>query len=129
MTRGQRLLTQALEDVRAIEARDPRVREIYGALCHRIPLLVLKHGLCQTVAYLVAKAGRGEKPEEQAHDIALTSLARTLELPKDDLLSRVQGAGLAEYLRQTRLVLAAAIYYKRFAVSVLGVEAAQDDDR
>ena len=58
MTRRQQLMAQAINHVQAI-GEDQATRQAYGALCHKLPILIQKNGLCQTVAFLDSKAGTG----------------------------------------------------------------------
>jgi CRISPR-associated protein Cmr5 len=122
MTRRQALLAQALRHVQALPD-DAAVRRVYGGLCHTLPVLVRRNGLCQTVAFLNAKAGDGS-PQKRAYTLLCDHLAVTLRQSSPALLPYVAGLSLAEYVQATRTVLAASEFYKRFAVSMLGVESA-----
>lgn len=130
-TRSQQLMRQALADVREVErAFGPRseTATAYGGLCHTLPVLVRTHGLCQTLALIEDKAGGGG-PSEQAYATLRQHIAGLLGIASShELLSTVADAPLTAYLFQTRLVLDAWVYYKRFAVSLLNVESGQERD-
>lgn len=131
MTRQQRYLSDALGAVQAIaaatEEASPR-RRIYGGLCHAFPVLVLTNGLCQTMAFIEAKAAGPPGPQRDAYrDLKHNVIAVLGSGP--DPLDVVRQAPLRDYMRHTRMVLEAWVYYKRFAVSELGVGAGDDEDR
>lgn len=128
MTRQQRYMTQALEHVTAVKAQQSEsVRTIYGGLCHQIPVLVRACGLCQTLAFVAekAQAAEGQTDRARAYQLWLRHIADALKTPEDSLLDLVRAAPMLDYMRHTRTVLDAAIYYKRFAGSILKVTTAQ----
>ena len=136
-TRGQRLMRQALAHVTAVQAydqqrgADKQLARAYGGWCHRIPILVLTNGLCQTVAFLEDKASGQESPggyQKEACRLVRAHLAQVLGIDHADRLAqKVSEAPLPAYMHQTRLILNAWVYYKRFAVSLLGVEVGDVD--
>jgi CRISPR-associated protein Cmr5 len=93
----------------------------YGSMAHKLPMLIRSAGLAQALAFVEAR-GKDE------HRDLLDHLAKVV-LKKDD----VKGAKLAEqsrtttqlieYMRLTHEVMAALVWYKRFAQSVLDVDA------
>jgi len=105
----------------------------YGSLCHNFPLMVLKSGLSQAVAFVWVKSkGKEEKPQAQF----LKHLAELVEFSPANNPSKFQihinELQLIEYQRYTRKILAASIWYKRFAESILDVKAGEetpDDDK
>lgn len=115
MTRSQQLLSRALHDVQRAKRLPEAAQRTYGSLCHRVPALVRRNGLCQTLAFLDAK-------KDGAHQLLLEHLAAQLHLRLPELLGRVGEAQLPVYMHQTRTVLSALTYYKRFAVSILHVD-------
>ena len=131
-TRSQRYFTTALAHVTTVAAEtapgDPR-RTTYGSLCHAFPIMVRKNGLCLAIAFVDAKGqGDGDGARKRAHRDLIDHVAAQLELPSGDLSGRVANAPVAEYLRLTRTILAAWVYYKRFAVSILKIEADQQPE-
>lgn len=166
MTRQQAYLAMALRHVQdvhaAIHPNQPQTKktaDIYGGLCHSFPILVRADGLCQAVAFAVAKAGptnpanpanppgqqaapggaganaQGqhtddtERARAQAYRLLLRHVGEVLELgqnqPPLTVLEAVRDAPLLSYAHQTRTILAAWVYYKRFAESVLDVKAGE----
>ena len=98
---------------------------IYGGLCHSFPVLVRTCGLCQALAFHKAKASSGSPDRAAAHGRLLAHIGRILGAG-DDPLHAVRNAPAAEYMLHTRRVLAAWIYFKRFAESILNVSGAGD---
>ncbi len=91
----------------------------YGAMAHKLPILIHTAGLAQALAFVDA---RGNK----AHENLLNDLAATVEKgDKQQLLKSAREAGLSDYMRLTQQVMAALLWYKRFAQSVLGVDATE----
>lgn len=104
----------------------------YGSLCHNFPLMVLRSGLSQAVAFVWVKS---KDDENNPHGKFLKHLAQLVGRPEAEKVSVFQQyinqAELVEYQQFTRKILAASIWYKRFAESMLGVKAGQetlDDD-
>lgn len=131
-TRQQRYLTMALDhvgDVKKQTGKDETHR-IYGGLCHSFPVLVRACGLCQALAFVEEKAGR-ENSRGKAYLFLREHVAAQLGLKEPARLLEVVGGKettTAAYMRHTRTVLAAWVYYKRFAVSILAVESASNGE-
>ena len=107
------------------------VRKIYGGLCHSFPILVRTCGLCQALAFSKDKATvseGGSKPRHQAHQLLLDHVAQVLGSPGQDVLALIAKESAADYMLHTRRLLSAWIYFKRFAVSILKVENAKDEE-
>lgn len=106
--------------------KDKAKRKKYGSMAHKLPILIHSAGLAQAVAFVQSR-----KSVEQKQ--LLTDLAGTLgEGNGEALAGRSRTADLAEYMLLTRRALAALVWYKRYAESILGVtaaDAADDDDR
>lgn len=127
MSRQQDYMRQALARVRDIQ-KNPEVsdkaRKDFGALCHKVPALVLNNGLGLTVAYLEAKSSNANDGFDLAHGAIAGLLGRDPANLNDHLVGRPNQS----YMLDTFTVLDAWVFYKRFAVSLLGVEAGTDDD-
>jgi len=121
-TMSQKYLERAAGRVAGAEGKE--WSKIYGGLCHSFPVLVRTAGLAQAVAYHTSKAAgsSGGGARKCAH-------ARIIEDYKDLLPNfNIEEAELREYMAATRSVLAAWIFYKRFAVSILKAEGANVAD-
>ena len=145
-TREQRYAARTMSRMEAVCGRPQAFQKQYGSLCHKLPVLILSAGLAQALAFLLARASSGPAAEgsrsgkegvltfPSAHHQLLVDLAWVLELPTSpgegvmpaSLLQQVQRASFLEYMRQTRLSLGALVWFKRFAQSLLQVEAADE---
>jgi CRISPR-associated protein (Cas_Cmr5). len=121
--------TQTQKDLAHVAGRVKEVEreswaKIYGGLCHSFPVLVKTAGLAQALEYHRSKASsesaENGSDRHQAH-ARLVADVRAL-LPDFN----AETASLSEYMRATRRVLAAWVFYKRFAVSMLKAEGAND---
>lgn len=125
MTRKQEDLTRALDHIGAMASESEATRTIYGSLCHALPALIRTSGLCEALAFVHEKAaGGGDRGA--AHARMWEHVAATLGVPPHQLLEHVRTRPSLAYLRDTVRVLEASVYYKRFAVSLLGVEPGEE---
>lgn len=125
-TRSQQQMSQALAHVMSVRGTD--AQPFYGDVCHLLPVLVQTNGLCQALAFIADKASRRDS-RGRAFGLIQQHVAAVLEIsPPEQLVARVSEAPLTTYLHHTRLVLAAWVYYKRFAVSVLDREPGHGED-
>lgn len=125
-TRSQTYASTVYAQVRQILGVPEDIQKQYGTLCHRFPVMVLRNGLAQTLGFLAAKAGVGN---DNAHAWLLNHLAQQLLNPQANraqLLQSVHAANLQEYRLLTRKALAVAIWYKRYAESLLDVTAGHE---
>lgn len=128
-TRAQESMAKALQLVQEVAQRDKKVQEIYGGLCHDFPILTRLCGLCQAIAFSADKAQSDDKARAEAHQLLLRHVGEILGIKtdgkggaKDPLLEAVIKANSLQYMLYTRQVLYAWVYFKRFAVSILGVK-------
>ena len=128
-TESQRAMQQALELVRQVSEENDEVKKIYGGLCHDFPILTRTCGLCQAIAFSADKAQSDDSARARAHQLLLKHIGQILGVPTngtggadDPLLKHIAEAEAMEYMLCTRKVLYAWVYFKRFAVSILGVE-------
>ena len=135
-TLSQFRMQQALDLVREVaeataEAtkESEKTREIYGNLCHEFPVLVRTCGLCQAIAFCADKAQSDDKARAEAYRLLLTHIGKILGVETNDtggsegsLTNKILTADTTKYMLYTRSVLQAWVYFKRFAVSVLGVK-------
>lgn len=102
--------------------RRKKVRDTYGGLCHSFPILILRDGLCQSLAFYESKSAKSVP-----HGLALSHVRQIIETTEPGDLSKiVAGLDLSTYLRATSRLLDAWIYHKRFAESILDVGSAAD---
>ncbi len=97
-------------------------RTKYGAMAHKLPVLIRTAGLAQALAFVDSRGTDEQK-------LLLDHLADVLNLEdRSALLTQSRIAELPEYMQLTRQVQAALVWCKRFAQSVLGIEAGDDPD-
>lgn len=129
MNRRLRYMSQALDNVQTVKNEPAeKTRDTYGSFCHDLPIFVRQDGLAQTVAYIEDKAGGNtNQPSDaqKAYQLLRGHMAQTIGVG-GSLLTHVRQAHLPQYMRDTTAILEAWIFYKRFAVSILDVEAGQD---
>ena len=120
-TRDQIYAATIYEQVKPIKDRGESERKKYGSMAHTLPVLVRTAGLAQALAFVQA---RGDEPQKRL----LSHLAQTVSAETSEaLLERSRSLDLGAYMRLTRDVLAALLWYKRFAQSVLHIEAGDDE--
>lgn len=124
-TNSQKYFGQALGHVQVVAKEKQEVRDIYGGLCHKFPILVLTCGLCQAIAFVESNAAKDDN-RGQAYRLLRRHVAALLDLTEATLLTKVREAKLTEYVRYTRRIRRAWVYYKRFAVSMLDIGSAAD---
>ena len=119
-TRGQQYARKIHEQVSKVVNEGERKQ--YGSMAHKLPVLVRTAGLAQALAFVEA---RGSEPAKQL----LEDLAQVVEADnKKELLDRSRTYDLVQYMHLTQKVMTALIWYKRFAQSVLGVDAGDDKE-
>ena len=92
-------------------------RKKYGSMAHKLPVLVRTAGLVQALAFVHS---RGKGPQQQL----LEDLARVvIGAGAEELLAQSRTADLRQYMYLTDRALLALKWYKRFAQSILEVEA------
>ena len=128
MTRQQQYLRRALDHVEAMRSQSIETQAIYARLCHRVPVLLRANGLCQTLAFMQDSAS-GEQPRALAYRTLLEHLRVALmdEVGDTvDVMSVIAELPTTEYIRCTRALMAALVYYKRFASSSLTTDVGVD---
>ena len=120
-TRSQELAQQIYNQVAPLTDRNTDFRKDYGRICNRFPVLVLENGLAQAIGFLVGKSQAGDP--DNATAMFLNHIAVVLGQPDDQaLLPEVIDADLIHYLHLTRTALAGAIWFRRYAEGLLGVD-------
>lgn len=124
-TRDQQLATAVYDRVANVKAAHPdkkdSYRTEYGSMAHKLPVLIRTAGLAQALAFVQA---RGKEP----HKDLLNHLAEVISAQNGETLANTsRTAPLHDYMRLTQHALAALLWFKRFAQSVLEVDPSQDD--
>jgi CRISPR-associated protein Cmr5 len=120
-TRDQKYATKVYEQVSNLQYDEVQKRK-YGSMAHKLPVLIRTAGLAQALAFVHA---RGNDEQQQL----LGHLAETLNQENvEKLLRKVREADVSEYIHLTNEAMAALLWYKRFAQSVLKVESEANND-
>lgn len=115
-TRSQEYAAVIYKQVNEIEDKSKEDQKKYGSMAHKLPVLVRTAGLAQALAFVDA---RGSDPAKKL----LEHLAAAVK--EDQLLVRSRDCELVEYMHLTQKVMTALVWYKRFAQSVLGIDASE----
>ncbi|PDW04675.1 type III-B CRISPR module-associated protein Cmr5 [Candidatus Viridilinea mediisalina] len=111
-TRDQKLAAAVYERVTAFKQQGGDAQK-YGSMAHKLPVLIRTAGLAQALAFVEAR--------NDVHQLQLISdLAAAIQQPA--LVVRSRQAQLGEYMLLTREALAALLWFKRFAQSVLKID-------
>ncbi len=123
-TRDQKLAAAIFKQVKdEVKPKSKEFADSYGAMAHKLPVLIRTSGLAQALAFVDANA-KSDKPKSKACQSLLTHLAKIVcdeQADASKLLERSRNDELEEYMRLTQQTMAALLWYKRFAQSVLGV--------
>ncbi len=126
-TRNQELATKVFRQIETLQSDfrgDEKQQKKYGAMAHKLPVLIRTAGLAQGLGFVEAKA-QGNSGAMNGR--LLDDLTATLGIAnRGELLRQSREASLTSYLHLTQRILAALLWYKRFAQSVLGVEGGED---
>jgi CRISPR/Cas system CMR-associated protein Cmr5 small subunit len=132
MIRNHQRAVRAHADVESVKTRteqagDDKMRVAYGAICHKLPILVHNEGLAVALHFVAAR-----DPGKQA---LLGHLAGQLhegglikEASAAALLNAVRKANLSQTQSLTREVQRCLDWYKRFAKTVIKADGSEDDD-
>jgi CRISPR-associated protein Cmr5 len=121
-TRNQKLAAQVFRQIEELQRDYPeeKQRKRYGAMAHKLPVLIRTAGLAQALGFVEAKA---QSQSGAMNGRLLDDLSRTIGVAdRQTLLRQSREARISEYLHLTQKTLASLLWYKRFAQSVLGVE-------
>ncbi|MEJ5297975.1 MAG: type III-B CRISPR module-associated protein Cmr5 [Armatimonadota bacterium] len=131
MSRQQDLMGQAIEHITAHAADHEDRRKIYGGLYHKLPVLIRTCGLCQALAFVNSKT-QADDDRGSAHQAVMSDVTQVLtrycgvtlqQGDKGGILSAVRRLNSRQYALATRILLQSLVFHKRFAESILGVEA------
>ena len=122
LTRSQKYAEKIYEQLEQLarEWKEKEQRQKYGSMAHRLPILIHTAGLAQALAFVQAR-GSEEQKRLLEHIAAVLGKGSA-----EKLLEESRKADLTDYMRLTRQVLEALVWYKRFAQSVLGVAPGED---
>ena len=122
-TQEQKYARQIHDQISKIDKSDKKYNTKYGSMAHKLPILVRTAGLAQALAFADT---RDQPQKDLLGDLAETVLGTNMEVK--DLLKQSRESPMLEYMRLTQDVMLALTWYKRFAQSILGVDASEDAD-
>jgi len=125
LTRDQKYATLVYDQVNAIKSEEKEEAKYkpYGAMAHKLPILIRSAGLVQALEFVNS---RSNKPVQRR---LLEDLAAAIgQGSKEAFLNHVRSAPTGEYMRLTQQAMAALLWYKRFAQSILGVDASEANE-
>lgn len=124
-TRDQKYAAKIFKQITDEVKREAKpYQESYGSMAHKLPVLIRSAGLAQAIAFVES---RGKDP----HKKLLDHLAQTIlenNSNRHTLSEQSRAAQLAAYAWLTHEAVAALEWYKRFAQSVLDVDASEGDE-
>lgn len=128
-TRNQKFAADIFRQVEPLKPADNEsstqkdIRQQYGSMAHKLPVLIRTAGLVQALVF-------AESRKKDGINQLLNHLAEaTGNTNKATLINNSRLASLSEYMRLTQQTLDALLWYKRFAQSVLDVDATEEDDK
>lgn len=126
-TRDQKYAEDVYKRVTDIEKlaqkEGKRLATSYGSMAHKLPILIHTSGLIQALTFVDTRTTNAKACQHLLNDLSKTVLGETAE--KANLLTEARGkpeGSLQAYIYLTRRVLAALLWYKRYAQSILHVE-------
>ncbi len=125
LTREQQYAVDVFARVEAFGKLHPKgstACDKYGAMAHKLPVLVRTAGLAQALAFVDARG-------DESHKQLLADLAGTVGYADaHTFVAQSRTLAFPQYMRLGQKVMAALLWYKRFAQSVLKVEANDDGE-
>jgi CRISPR-associated protein Cmr5 len=118
-TRDQKYAVDVYKRVSQVEEKN---RNSYGSMAHKLPILIRTAGLVQALAFVESKAKNNTALKQLLND-----LSETVDKP-GILTEAARTAPLSEYMLLTQQTMAALLWYKRFAQSVLGIQAGDEEE-
>ncbi len=123
LTRDQEYAMEAHKRVTTISElykEDEKNRRKYGATAHKLPLLIRAAGLAQALVFVETRSKDADNPYKRLLRDLENTISKDVQKP---LAERARSANLSEYMLLTQQALDALLWYKRFAQSILGVDA------
>src|SRR5437667_11695204 len=115
-TRDQEYAISAYKAVSTVSRERKQFYEPYGAMTHKLPILIRKAGLAQALSFVEAKA-----TDESAYRSLLADLKATVGR-SENLATLARSVELEDYMLLTKQVIDALLWYKRFEQSILGID-------
>ena len=120
-TRDQRYAEKIFGQVSQLLQKPKSEQKQYGSMAHKLPVLIRTAGLAQALAFVAVS-------KKLPHKQLLEDLAQAIahlnggQQTAAQFWEKCRTAPLGDYMKLTHEALAALLWYKRFAQSVLDVE-------
>ena len=114
-TKAQEYASRIFPQVSGMSDAGQQARAKYGSMAHKLP--VRTAGLAQALGFVESRG----TPEQKK---LIQHISEAIGVP--DMCERSRKAELHEYMALTSNAMAALVWYKRFATSVLGVQSDVD---
>lgn len=118
-TRDQKYAMAISEQIQKIQKSPEVIYRKYGVMCHKLPILIHTAGLAQALAFV-------ELRKEPIYKTFLIDLGETIS--EKEVAAKARTVELNDYMHLTAQIMAALVWYKRFAQSILGVDVSDVDD-
>lgn len=140
-TREQRYASDAYKRVQTMYQEQGEKKNAfvsnYGSMAHKLPILIHTSGLAQALTFVDSRGKEGSKRllddltrtilGNEAEKRRLLEQARGIVTGEQEPGSR-QGSGLLSYIYLSRQILAALLWYKRYAQSILNIEPGEEGE-
>jgi CRISPR type III-B/RAMP module-associated protein Cmr5 len=140
LTNDQRYAIDVHDQVITVQQtfKDEKDKRRYGSMSHKLPILIRTAGLAQALAFVesrIAPPDSNDKKKQDPYRQLLKDLDTTIlgpdssqqeheSLQEEFRLPKIaREAPLEKYILLTQQVLDALVWYKRYAQSILGVDA------
>jgi CRISPR-associated protein Cmr5 len=133
-TRDQQYAISVYQQMQTVKDNFKNDYRKYGVMCHKLPILIRTAGLAQALAFVESR-GKDKKDIykqlliDLTETIRGTNIATPLKEETGIVRQAREEADLNEYMRLTQQVMAALVWYKRFAQSILGVDASESAEQ
>lgn len=123
LTRDQEYGANVFKQVSDIAGKGDEYMNSYGSMAHKLPVLIRSAGLAQALAFVEA---RGKPAHKHLLDHLAEVVLKKVEAKGAELARKSRETeNLGEYMYLTHESMAALVWYKRFAQSVLDVDASE----
>lgn len=127
-TRDQEFAGRIFEQVSQISNLSKTDQRKYGSTAHKLPILIRTAGAVQALTFIESRGNQNNQGKDPYFKL-LDHLAKTVGFnDRAAMLDKSRTAPLSEYMRLSQQMMAALLWYKRFAQIVLGVNPEDDPE-
>lgn len=127
IARDQQRAVLAHRHVQEVAEQEPAFQKKYGTICHKAGILVHNAGLAAALHFIATRhEGQRKLLEHLAEQLSEVDLVKKAKV--DALLRATREASPSTSRALTREVQRCVLWYRRFAKTILNVDAADEDD-